>query len=352
MRVVKNIVLGARNILGRFVISRGKNRAPNPWRAVVLRWRRTKKLVAAPAAGSPRSYVSLSQTQFHLHLATYLSGLQLRERFIQFAPLTTGRRAGDLTQYSGQSRAKVAPREQPARTVPRSSVSYRLNSGRPHLACVTTTPARPGHRIASAPATLIASARSAVKRPAQERLGARNKLELTPSLAGKQSTQAPMQQLAARRTPRSRNSQLAPAPASKPFRIPSLHLEPLEHRRRPLMSLTASEAASARKADLQPRTAASKIQRLAQTLAEELVWRQRVTSIAASHHDSEQEHADSTSSPSHSLRQEANLAAQVIERAKIQPLAKLDAAVLDKVTDNVIRRVEQQLRIERQRRGL
>jgi hypothetical protein len=44
--------------------------------------------------------------------------------------------------------------------------------------------------------------------------------------------------------------------------------------------------------------------------------------------------------------------APLVERGRSQVPARLDAALLDRLTDDVIRRVDQRLRIERQRRGL
>jgi hypothetical protein len=41
-----------------------------------------------------------------------------------------------------------------------------------------------------------------------------------------------------------------------------------------------------------------------------------------------------------------------INRTQPQPITKLDPALVDRLTDDVIRRVEQRARIERQRRGL
>lgn len=348
----EHIVLCARKIVRRFV-SRSDKRPTNPWRAVVLRWRRTKKPIATQAARSPRSHVSLSQTQFHFHLTAYLTGLRLRDRFIQFAPLTAGRRTGDLTRHSGHSDASVTRRVHPTPTLPRYSVSYRVTRARRHFASVTNPPARPKHRIVLVP-TLIVPIHLPTGRQTQSLLGTRNKLELPPSLTQTLSTQAPLRQSASRGRPRSRLSQLGPTPPSNPFRIPSYQWEPLGHRHSPLMRPTASKSALPRLVDQRPRTAANESQRIPQTVAEEFVWRQRVASIATGKSESDQERASSTtSSPSRSSRrQEANLTAQVIERAKVQPLAQLDSAVLDQVTDNVIRRVEQRLRIERQRRGL
>jgi len=89
---------------------------------------------------------------------------------------------------------------------------------------------------------------------------------------------------------------------------------------------------------------------------EELVWR-RVTRTAT---DVAERARDSESSESYvrtpvrSLSGEepaSNLSPRG-ERASPQQLTQLDPAMLDRLTDDVIRRVEQRVRIERQRRGL
>ena len=49
--------------------------------------------------------------------------------------------------------------------------------------------------------------------------------------------------------------------------------------------------------------------------------------------------------------QESAGVAPLLERAATQ-VTKLDPGVLDRLTDDVIRRVEQRMRIERERRGL
>jgi hypothetical protein len=51
-------------------------------------------------------------------------------------------------------------------------------------------------------------------------------------------------------------------------------------------------------------------------------------------------------------RQAPPAVAPAIERAAAPQVAKLDPGLLDRLTDDVIRRVEQRMRIERQRRGL
>lgn len=89
---------------------------------------------------------------------------------------------------------------------------------------------------------------------------------------------------------------------------------------------------------------------------EELVWR-RVTRTAT---DIAERARDSQSSESFvrtpvrsvSSDEPASSLSPRVERASSQQMTQLDPAVLDRLTDDVIRRVEQRVRIERQRRGL
>ncbi len=88
---------------------------------------------------------------------------------------------------------------------------------------------------------------------------------------------------------------------------------------------------------------------------EELVWRRPQPSIASNNTD-----VQSNTSPA-VLRQASNAAVEEtlgqtvspsINRAAPPAITKLDPAFVDRLTDDVIRRVEQRARIERQRRGL
>jgi len=88
---------------------------------------------------------------------------------------------------------------------------------------------------------------------------------------------------------------------------------------------------------------------------EELVWRRtRRPSMEVGDPESRQELSDSYEHPAlHSFQSHdaAHVPASFVQPA-VQQITKLDPNVLDRITDDVIRRVEQRVRIERERRGL
>jgi len=89
---------------------------------------------------------------------------------------------------------------------------------------------------------------------------------------------------------------------------------------------------------------------------EELVWRQVSQTPLNSDGDKRDpelsESISRTQARSQSGHEPAVSVAHLLERAAPMQVTKLDPAVLDRLTDDVIRRVEKRMRIERQRRGL
>lgn len=105
-----------------------------------------------------------------------------------------------------------------------------------------------------------------------------------------------------------------------------------------------------------PRAPGSKALPVQYERAEELVWR-RVLQLPlhSDEHKRAPEPSDSISSTqarSQPGYEPAASVAPLLERAAATQITKLDPGVLDRLTDNVIHRVEQRMRIERQRRGL
>jgi hypothetical protein len=89
--------------------------------------------------------------------------------------------------------------------------------------------------------------------------------------------------------------------------------------------------------------------------AEELVWRRKLPAKRIDELETEPERSGSFRRPAvHSLAtmEEPVGASPQIAKAEAAPVATLDPSVLDRLTDDVIRRVEQRIRIERERRGL
>jgi hypothetical protein len=89
---------------------------------------------------------------------------------------------------------------------------------------------------------------------------------------------------------------------------------------------------------------------------EELAWRREVrspTGIADNQHGHEHSGTHQQQSGSSIRSQDALLAeSSGIERTAALQAAQLDPGLVDRLTDDVIRRMEKRLRIERQRRGL
>jgi hypothetical protein len=89
--------------------------------------------------------------------------------------------------------------------------------------------------------------------------------------------------------------------------------------------------------------------------AEELVWRRKLAAKSIDEVDLAADRSGSFRRPAgHSaatVEQTVNALPQ-IAKAETAPVATLDPSVLNRLTDDVIRRVEQRIRIERERRGL
>jgi hypothetical protein len=70
--------------------------------------------------------------------------------------------------------------------------------------------------------------------------------------------------------------------------------------------------------------------------------------------DPQERSASSQASPAKSVsgQEAARAVSTAMERATAPQITRIDPGLLDRLTDDVIRRVEQKIRIERQRRGL
>ena len=104
-----------------------------------------------------------------------------------------------------------------------------------------------------------------------------------------------------------------------------------------------------------PRRPESKALQFQHERPEELVWR-RVLPTPLNSDDKRglelSESINRTQVRSQPAHEPAVGVAPLLERAAATQVTKLDPGVLDRLTDDVIRRVEQRMRIERQRRGL
>ena len=98
------------------------------------------------------------------------------------------------------------------------------------------------------------------------------------------------------------------------------------------------------------------VARFADERTAELVWRRaphKSSEDESFEHDSAR-HTDRTrtSTNSQSANQSVVDVERIVERVTAKQMTKLDSAILDRLTDNVISRVEKRIKIERQRRGL
>ena len=104
------------------------------------------------------------------------------------------------------------------------------------------------------------------------------------------------------------------------------------------------------------RSTASKAMRFPFDPSEELVWRRGLpsTTVMAENRRPSERSESSQGPPMRPLssQETGRAGSPAIERAAVLPMAKLDPGLMDRLTDDVIRRVEQRMRIERQRRGL
>jgi hypothetical protein len=89
--------------------------------------------------------------------------------------------------------------------------------------------------------------------------------------------------------------------------------------------------------------------------AEELVWRRKLPAKRIDEVETELERPGNirrSAGRSFTTAEEPVKATPHFARAEAAPVATLDPSVMDRLADDVIRRVEQRIRIERERRGL
>jgi hypothetical protein len=362
----KRLAFSARDAARRLAPSRANARGRRyPWRPIVLRWRRgSKRLVNAPAGRAVRRTTFLWDPQFHFHFAAYVYDRTRRDRFAGFLAAADVRPARVLLDSRCARARVVAPLVEPRRTY-----FQRRAQGAPNRSWPggpTRMPAAQNLSWMRAPhPVIIPWAARPQHAPVWTRI---------PDRARARARQQQLTQGFSRRLP-TRQSwlqvllQFAPIPGDHfPRRSLdgnrvqlSFDRSPELARRRGLRSatITADNECHQQRSDLMlgaHRSPESNRFQRRFDHAEELVWRRGLpprSELAES--GGQQEHAESsTRPPVRSVpRQDASLAvASVLERARAPQMTKFDPVVLDRLTDDVIRRVEQRMRIERQRRGL
>ena len=304
----------ARRFMFHFVTARGSR---DGWCPVVLRWRRKSKGRKEVSTERRAPAVNVRWfPQFHLHFATYLSNSAPPDRTAALVPDAGNQHARVVLDHHWISvrAANVSP-TQPRSPQPTRGTSAKRGSFSP-LRAADSDAARVSWRPT---AQLMTSFTVLPQRP----LGSlRMRSAVRPN---------------AQRDERTR-----------PFKTHA----PIQHHWLQLWSMRPSRVGN----DVSLPTPQRKPSHSHFDRIEELVWRRvtrTATDVAARARDSE--FSDSyVRTPVRSLSGEepaSNLSPRV-ERASPQQLLQLDPAALDRLTDDVIRRMEKRMRIERQRRGL
>lgn len=332
---------------------RSGKRKRSRWQPIGLRWRRVfKRQPAIRAERSARSAVFLCQPQFHFHLAAFRSESKHHDRLVSaglaervrqttqshyYDRLTNTRHFGPLRIELRSRHTEVPGHRGPARY-----------SGITSLASATPTWRTP---------ILLGSClrRISLLERITERVHAAANIEqankpFTVAARnvclqwGRREVMRPVDNGAHRGSQAERRrgriellQELVLRPKWRPARLASRQVDQQQYR----------SLIDPRRIREIPRV------RRPQTDSEELIWRRRQSPAAEMAGERQQErnwsHSSILPSPAHEV---AVAAPQVVERARPQLPVRLDPAVLDRLTDDVIRRVEQRMRIERQRRGL
>lgn len=327
------------------------------WRPLVLRWRRRpRRHRDMPGVRAATKTPVLWFPQFHFHYATYLTDRTGRERMIRSSSavkIPQGRITFDRHWAGGHD---GAPQEQPHRAYHPSRPSYAHDSLRKSEGQATTNP-RSWPRLSEPSIARSARDRSQrrlfeqrpedirVRTPREEwnqprlfRRPGRHSIE--PS-AGHGARPVLFERLPGTvRVDRPREQWRQSYPGQSRISHHWLHISRL---RTPVSDNPVPDLRQRRKAvGYQFHD------------PEELVWR-RVNrrSIEVTDLEQRQESPDSFQRPSMRTfqTQEAANVSPLVERPAPQ-ITKLDPGLLDRLTDDVIRRVEKRARIERQRRGL
>lgn len=353
------LVLVARDAARHFAFVRGKSPrgGSSSWRPLTLRWRRGLKrrenVPAGHAATGPRVFWF---PQFHFHYATHRNGRTRRDRVIALASTPdvsetrvvvdrhwTNVRAGAITPPASRTDRGLRPFHSPQSSRPRRDAGV-VNAPR----SLRTA----GRSIQPPQASRVYLAWRPFHSSRSLRHWSDASVTNTP-----RSLRASGHSIMAPADSRPRLLQfgriLERARAGKPReeQVPFVNHSQIWHHwlqsfgRRP--TAPGDLFSTSRKQN--------KPSRVQFDRPEELVWR-RVGRPSTEVADTgrRQEFSDSYEQPA--LRSfQSQAAARVpasLEQPAAQQITKLDPSVLDRLTDDVIRRVEQRIRIERERRGL
>ena len=345
----------ARDFVSHRLNTRGRRDA---WRPMVLRWRQRRRIlrneVAARAAF--RSQVSWFP-QFHFHFASYMS-----ER-TRHNPMT------GLAQAAGSQQKRVVMNHRWT-SVPTTTLSQQFgNAKQPLREIYEHNSSRPKEPTSMTPAPRVwwprNNSRSKEQAPGTPAPrvswsgnGSRAKEQAPGTPAPRVSWLPFAQQLVMWRTRRSRHQLFERTPEVRSRMQREGQTQFLQthsqiwHHRHQVFSLRQPKFGD----PIPHRASGSKTLQFQYERPEELVWRRVLLTPPNTDDDKRgpelSESISRTQTRSQPGHEPAVDVAPLVERAVATQVTKLDPGVLDRLTDDVIRRVEQRLRIERQRRGL
>lgn len=321
--VLDAFVLSARDAARRFAFGRGSAaRCRGSWRPLVLQWRRgdrrrqEKILTDRAATLKPIFWFP----QIHFHYATHLSNRSRRSRASSFSPAAGGPVTRIVLEHRRTAGRAAELKQQPGHDARRLTPSYAHESA--HESSRTKIDgALTNALVRSHPLDVRPIAPPVARRPLALHFGNASKI-----VHAKLKTEERAQPFHSRIW----------QPSLQIFRAPG---NPHRSPERPVRPVRPVRKAVRFKIDV----------------TEELVWR-RATRPSTEVVDLEHQEAafDSFDRPAarSSQSHEVVNSSPSPERAAVMQITTLDPGLLDRLTDDVIRRVEQRVRIERQRRGL
>jgi hypothetical protein len=328
------------------------------WRPVVLRWRqRRKRLANVPVGRAVAQSQVLWFPQFHFHFASHMSDRSRRNLMPGLSPAAGPRQTRVVMDHRWTSaRTGTSPR-QLGNANRRLGEIYELNSPRPKDHAPVTSALRvswPGNDSRSEAHAPVAPA------PRVSRLGnsSWSKAHTPVTTAPRVSWLTFTQPLFTWPTCRLRHQLFERMPEVRsrmqregqtPFLQTRSQIWQHWHQ---VFSLRPPQSGN----PVPHRASGSNALRFQNERPVELVWR-HVLRTPLDSDDGKRgpevsESSSRTQARSQPDREPAVGVAPLLERAAATQLTKLDPGVLDRLTDDVIRRVEQRMRIERQRRGL
>ena len=351
-------VLVARDAARQFALVCGKHpRGRNAsWRPLALRWRRRRKrhesTPMGKAAGGSQVFWF---PQFHFHFATHKNERARRDRIVSRAPIPE---ASETRVVIDRDRTRVRD----------AAITQSASRGDRALRFFHSQQVYRSHReagVTNPPQSSPAGGRSIVPPPSRRVFRSLRPFRSAQSLRSRNDA-------GVGNAPRSSGTGgdsivSRAASRARPFQFVRIldvaHAGTTREERKNFATpsrighhwLQTFRARPPASGDLANITAARKPLPVQFSQAEELVWRRTTRSLPhVAETEPRQEFSDSPERPAwrSSQSQEAARGPARFAPPAAQQITTLDPRLLDRLTDDVIRRVEQRVRIERERRGL